>query len=304
MIRLLATAAVVSTLGLASIPAHAQTNRTFVSGAGSDDNPCTREAPCRSFAQAITQTIAGGEIVVLDSAGYGSITINKSITITNPGGVEAGITPPSGADAVTINATTAIDVTLRGLTLSGKGIGSQGISVTTALPPGPASTLTLIGCVIKDFTSHGLFLQPTGPVGAPKLYVALADSFILRNAGDGIHTAPDFGLLRMSVYRTVIRGNANGLAATGGIIRVAHSYIDANTSTGVLSSGPTTLFLKASTVVENIGGKDISNGAALSINNENEIGVLENPSPDGAFSDGTNNILSFSGNALTLLPRR
>src|SRR5215472_15085253 len=68
-----------------------QVQRTFVSVSGSDGNTCTRTAPCRTLAQAISQTNAGGEVVVLDSAGYGSVTISKSITVTAPAGVYAGI---------------------------------------------------------------------------------------------------------------------------------------------------------------------------------------------------------------------
>src|SRR5215467_12794391 len=82
-------------------PAFAQAARTFVSGQGSDANPCSLAAPCRSFAQAITQTNAGGEIAVLDTAGYGTVTINKAISITNQDGVEAGISTASAVDAIT-----------------------------------------------------------------------------------------------------------------------------------------------------------------------------------------------------------
>src|SRR5690348_358388 len=84
-------------------PAQALSDRTFVSGHGSDSNPCSLAAPCRTFAQAITQTNAGGEVAVLDTAGYGSFTISKSISIINQDGVEAGITAPMG-QAITIAA--------------------------------------------------------------------------------------------------------------------------------------------------------------------------------------------------------
>src|SRR5262249_54412423 len=88
-------AATVAALLTVAGQAQAQANRTFVSGQGSDSNPCSLAAPCRSFAGALAQTNAGGEITVLDSAGYGTVTINKSVTITNPGGVEAGVTTTS-----------------------------------------------------------------------------------------------------------------------------------------------------------------------------------------------------------------
>src|SRR5215472_18109741 len=78
--------------------ASAQVQRTFVSGGGIDSNPCSRTAPCRTFTQAISQTNAGGEVYVLDSAGYGPFTITKSVAIVAPQGVTAGISVFSGDD--------------------------------------------------------------------------------------------------------------------------------------------------------------------------------------------------------------
>src|SRR5215468_6239113 len=119
-----ASAAVLLT---AAEPARAQANRTFVSGHGSDSNPCSLAAPCRSFAQAITQTNAGGEIAVLDTAGYGSVTITKSISIVAPDGIEGGITTSSAVDAITVAVGASDTVNLRGLTLVGGGVGNNGI---------------------------------------------------------------------------------------------------------------------------------------------------------------------------------
>src|SRR6266446_6592240 len=82
---------------LAALPAFGAP-RTFVSGLGNDANPGTLTSPKRSFASALTVTDAGGEIIVLDSAGYGPVTINKSVSIISPTGVYAGITVPSGSD--------------------------------------------------------------------------------------------------------------------------------------------------------------------------------------------------------------
>jgi hypothetical protein len=96
----------------------AQANRTFVSGHGSDTNPCSLPAPCRSFAQALTQTSAGGEITVLDPAGYGAVTINKAVSIVNDGVGEAGVTVTSGV-AITVNTGANDVVNLRGLTAAG-----------------------------------------------------------------------------------------------------------------------------------------------------------------------------------------
>src|SRR5215469_1161281 len=111
---------------IASSGAYALSNRTFVSGNGNDSNPCTIAAPCRSFAGALAQTSPGGEIAVLDTAGYGTVTISKAISIVNEEGVEAGVTVTSG-DAITINAGANDVVNLRGLTIVGAG-GANGIT--------------------------------------------------------------------------------------------------------------------------------------------------------------------------------
>jgi hypothetical protein len=96
-IPLLSTAALVATV--ASSGAYAQANRTFVSGHGGDSNPCSIAALCRSFAGAIAQTNAGGEVAVVDTAGYGAVTIIRAVSIVNEEGVEAGITVAQRADA-------------------------------------------------------------------------------------------------------------------------------------------------------------------------------------------------------------
>src|SRR5437588_2590816 len=119
-------------LFLHAAPAQAQT-RTWVSGLGDDDNPCSRSAPCKTFAGAISSTAVNGEINCVDSAGYGTVTITFSITIKCEG-VIAGILasdPNSGFVGVTIDDSggtpgSAI-VTLSGLDIEGAGTGTNGI---------------------------------------------------------------------------------------------------------------------------------------------------------------------------------
>src|SRR5512133_3487665 len=81
---------------LASPGAAALAQRTFVASNGQDTNPCSITLPCRSFATAIGKTSANGEVIVLDSAGYGAVTITQSVTIAAPAGVYAGIFVPLG----------------------------------------------------------------------------------------------------------------------------------------------------------------------------------------------------------------
>src|SRR5215469_13758113 len=135
---------------IASSGAYALSNRTFVSGSGSDANPCSLGAPCRSFAGALAQTSPGGEIAVLDTAGYGAVTITHAISIVNEEGVEAGITATSG-DGITITAGATDVVNLRGLTLVGVG-GVNGVTFNTG------AALNIQNCVIRGFGGTGLNL--------------------------------------------------------------------------------------------------------------------------------------------------
>src|SRR6185437_5301613 len=76
-----ALAGAILALSLAASPASAQASRTWVSGVGDDANPCSRTAPCKTFAGAISKTAVNGEINCIDPGGFGAITITKSITI-------------------------------------------------------------------------------------------------------------------------------------------------------------------------------------------------------------------------------
>jgi len=112
-----------------AIPASAA-QRTFVSYRGSDLNPCAVDSPCRSFAAAIAQTNANGEVVAVDSAGYGPVTITQAVTIVAPLGVHAGISVFSG-DGVTINAGLNDVVVLRNLYINSQG-GVNGVTLSVA----------------------------------------------------------------------------------------------------------------------------------------------------------------------------
>src|SRR5437868_10954596 len=122
IVRFLATAAVA--VGFSTV-AHAQATRTWVSGVGNDANPCSRTAPCKTFAGAISKTAAGGEINVLDPGGFGAVTITKTISIVNDGAI-AGVLV-SGTNAIIVSGGVNDVVTLRGLDIDGLGTGINGI---------------------------------------------------------------------------------------------------------------------------------------------------------------------------------
>src|SRR5205814_8459609 len=130
--------------------------RTFVSGLGSDANPCTRTAPCRTFQMAHDTVDANGEVLALDSAGYGTLTITKNVTISGER-VEATANALSG-DAITI-ATAGLKVVLRSITVEGFGTGGTGINISEAVD------LTIEHCVIHGFTVPGLFFAASSGTG-------------------------------------------------------------------------------------------------------------------------------------------
>src|SRR4029453_9954756 len=113
-------AAIAVLSGIMAQDALALAQRTFVRSDGLDANACTILQPCRSFAAALAKTSADGEIIVLDSAGYGPVTIGQSVSIIAPPGVYAGITVFSG-DGIVINGNVNAKAVLRGLTVNGQG---------------------------------------------------------------------------------------------------------------------------------------------------------------------------------------
>src|SRR3954453_4341240 len=133
---------------LASAPAHAQATRTWVSGVGDDANPCSRTAPCKTFAGAISKTAAQGEINVLDPGGFGAVTITKAITIRSDH-IEAGVLV-SGTNGINVNAGATDTVVLEGLDIEGINTGLNGVQFNSGLQ------VYIIRCAIRRFAQNGV----------------------------------------------------------------------------------------------------------------------------------------------------
>ncbi len=157
-----------------SAAAQAQATRTWVSGVGDDVNPCSRTAPCKTFAGAISKTAAGGEINVLDPAGFGGVTITKSITISAEG-VEAGVLV-SGTNAIIVNAGNTGVVVLRGLDIEGLNTGLSGIRVLSV------GALHVENCTVNRFTQVGIDFVPTS-VTAHTAQLFVSNTIVRNNLG-------------------------------------------------------------------------------------------------------------------------
>ncbi len=138
---------------LQAAPAMAQATRTWVSGVGDDANPCSRTAPCKTFAGTISKTAAGGEINVLDPGGFGAVTITKSLTIRSDG-VEAGILV-SGTNGIIINAGTGDRVVIDGIDFEGINSGLSGITILQA------REVVVRNSTFRNFSVAGITLNTT-----------------------------------------------------------------------------------------------------------------------------------------------
>ena len=133
---------------------YAQNNRSAVSVNGSDSNPCTTVSPCRSFATAMTKTNAGGEVIAIDSGGYGAFTISKSVSVIAAPGVHAAITVGSG-DGIAVAGTDWEYVKIRGVAITLTTTDGRGIYATTF------RSLTIENCSV--YGGHdGIVIHGTG----------------------------------------------------------------------------------------------------------------------------------------------
>jgi parallel beta helix pectate lyase-like protein len=173
MKRFTVTFVVVLAITLIASTAHAQAIRTWVSGVGDDANPCSRTAPCKTFAGAISKTAAHGEISVLDPGGFGAVVITKSITI-NGISTHAGISA-SGVNGITINAGANDAVVLRNLQINGAGSGLAGIRLLSL------GTNVVVDRVIVQGFATGILTTDTS-TGT----VTVIDSTIADNHGFGV----------------------------------------------------------------------------------------------------------------------
>jgi hypothetical protein len=153
MIRMLSKAilVLVALFAISATPALAQATRTWVSGVGDDANPCSRTAPCKTFAGAISKTAAGGEINVLDPGGFGAVTITKSITIRSDG-IEAGVLV-SGTNGMVINAAATDRIVIDGIDFEGLGTGINGINILQA------RDVEVRNSTIRNFNTTGISIS-------------------------------------------------------------------------------------------------------------------------------------------------
>ncbi len=306
-------AALAAVLGLAAQSANAQATRTWVSGVGNDANPCSRTAPCKTFAGAISKTAAGGEINALDPGGFGAVTITKSITIDGGGGQVASILA-AGTNGVIINAGANDVITLRNIRINGvRGTPTGGLNGVRFLA---GAILNIENCSIFGFTQNGLDVSVntaaavrvsvvdtnlTGNnngvsarnTGGGGVFLALQRTAVSHNSSAGVRMdGTGAGAVVSAVSDSQIAANNIGLQALGGpapaaTIQVTRSSVVNNVTNGAAVSGANGFIFVSNTLMS-------GNGTALSATAGGSLLTYKNNSIDANLAAG-----AFTG---TIIP--
>lgn len=262
-----------------------------MSGVGDDVNPCSRTAPCKTFAGAISKTAAGGEINVLDPGGYGAVTITKSMTIDG-GGQFASILV-SGTNGITVNAGATDTVVLRNLSINGIGSGISGVNFVAG------KSLVVEHCAITGFTFRGISVA-TSTVNSRTM---ISDTIIVGGTNNGIIVNPPSGITAHVVLDNVRVAHHTGTAVgstAGGMVTIRNSDLTQSGAAAVVSSGANfslhdtmisgshigiqllssgTASLDNVTVTHNGTGLDTAGGTLLSYGNNQIVGNGANNGP-------------------------
>jgi len=228
---------------LFTAPAHAQATRTWVSGVGDDANPCSRTAPCKTFAGAISKTSALGEIDCLDPGGFGALTITKSITI-NCRYVSNGGVLVSGTNGFVVSAGPTDKVTLVGLEFDGIGTGLNGVQFISGLE------LIIDDCHIRNFATNGVNVNSN----TTNARAIIRNSLIYNNGTNG--NANSGGVN--------VQGNGVGNVAV-----LINSVLENNLNFGVQVTGLNNVATFMTTFINPTGIVAVNSGTLVSIGPSN-----------------------------------
>jgi len=263
----------------------AQATRTWVSGVGDDVNPCSRTAPCKTFAGAISKTAAGGEINAIDSAGFGAVTITKAMTI-NGAGVHASILSAGSPTGVLVNAGVNDVITLKNLSFNGAGTGTNGVRFIAG------KTLNIENCELFGFTNRGVTVEPGGTTAAR---VFISNSTIRNAANFGIVLLPSVttASITATISNVIIQNNGNHGVYVGNnsVATIRDSVISQNPGVGVHAEEAT---LGTNTVVDIEGTTINHNGTGINAGTGASVTRIANT----RISGNTNGFVFIGGGTI------
>ncbi|MFY9556486.1 MAG: right-handed parallel beta-helix repeat-containing protein [Blastocatellia bacterium] len=286
--------------------AQAQACRTWVSAVGSDANPCSRTAPCQTFAGAISKTAEGGEIDVIDPGGYGSVTITKSITIDGGTGSGWASILSSGTNGVIVNVTTnptTAVVILRHISINGTRNGTTCADGLNGIRYLAGSKLIVDDCTIFGFSQKAIDvnLAATGSLAVSNTYIEdCFDGIVMTNSG---------GTMKGVVSNSKITMTTNsGLNLLSGTATISNSVVSNNASFGVIAQGGSAI--NATNNVLSHNGTALSTAAAaasLRISNNDILNNSTGLSNTGSTTSTQNNrffgnTADVAGNAIVNCP--
>jgi len=269
---------------------YGQASRTWVSGVGDDANPCSRTAPCKTFAGAISKTAAGGEIDALDPAGYGAVTITKAITIDGGGGQVASVLV-SGTNGIVVQAGPSDVVILRNLRINGIGTGINGVRFLSG------KDLNVENCYIFGFTTNGLDIALNQ---ATQATVQVYNSVFKNNGQVGIRAtnavAPN---VKVAINQTDIAVDTIGVeAAANSSVAINESMISAMATDGVKTDGTGALVdISNSQIVNGISTNTNGVTATAGSTTVGNTTIAYLPAPSGtAFNKTTGGLFTYQDN--------
>jgi len=262
---------------------YAQATRTWVSGVGDDVNPCSRTAPCKTFAGAISKTANNGEIDCLDPGGFGAVTVTKSITIDGQGTMGSILASLVNGVNVNDSATASpgsIVVILRNLSIQGAGNGISGVNYTSGktvivencqimgfTTAGIRASLTLAGNLniintsISNITGDGVSISTSG---AASQVVTMIENTRIQNCGsDGIEANTH---VRAGVRNSVFTRNSNTgirIAGSDSILNMDGSFVSFS-NVGLQSVGGSAINVSDSEITQNATGLNANGGTLAS----------------------------------------
>lgn len=251
---------------------NAQATRTWVSGVGDDANPCSRTAPCKTFAGAISKTAPGGEIDALDPGGFGALTITKSITLDGGGGQVASVLV-AGTNGIVVAAGATDVVIIRNLRLDGllgAGNANAGINGIRFIS---GKSLYIENCEIFGFNNNGIDIATAGG------QVFVTGTTTTNNAASGIGINST-GSTHVSIDHSHFDGNQFGVNAQNfSVVSVTNSTANGNSNTGFIaqaSAGGATLDLTHCVASNNVGGIQAGMGGNTGTVNVQDCSVFGN----------------------------
>jgi len=237
--------------------AQAQATRTWVSGVGDDANPCSRTAPCKTFAGAISKTAPCGEISVLDPCGCGTVDITKALTI-NGDGTRAGILA-ANTNGILVTAGVNDVVILRSLSINGACSGLTGIKFNSG------KHLHIENCTIYDFLNFGI--EGANTTGSGSTHIANTS---ITNTGVGIRTANNANT-KATIDGCQIDRSAFGIDGFGGNTTVTRTVVSNMSSIGIVAENTATVTIDTSSVEYCTTGVSAFTATTSKVNLRNSI---------------------------------